>query len=64
MQLILVSFYNGPFKMTEWWKHGDEMILSKNENYWDADSIKLDEICVKTVADAKDSGCYVGTGRS
>ena len=38
--------------MTEW-KHGDEMILSKNENYWDADSIKLDEICVKTVADAK-----------
>ena len=46
------SVYNGPFKMTEW-KHGDEMILSKNENYWDADSIKLDEICVKTVADAK-----------
>ena len=45
------SVYNGPFKMTEW-KHGDEMILSKNENYWDADSIKLDEICVKTVADA------------
>ncbi len=46
------SVYNGPFKMTEW-KHGDEMILSKNEDYWDADSIKIDEVCAKTVADAK-----------
>lgn len=44
--------YNGPFVMTEW-KHGDELILTKNPDYWDADSVKLDEICIKTVADAK-----------
>ncbi|XCP84864.1 peptide ABC transporter substrate-binding protein [Roseburia hominis] len=44
--------YNGPFVMSEW-KHGDELILSKNPDYWEADSIKLDEICIKTVADAK-----------
>ncbi len=47
MRLIRKNlFITDEFKMTEW-KHGDEMILSKNENYWDADSIKLDEICVK-----------------
>ena len=44
--------YNGPFMMTEW-KHGDQLVMSKNPNYWDADSIKLDEICIKTVAEAK-----------
>ena len=42
----------GPFKMTSW-KRNSKIELEKNENYWDADSIKLDEICVKTVADAK-----------
>ena len=46
------AVYNGPFVMSEW-KHGDELIMTKNESYWDADSIKLDEICIKTVADAK-----------
>ncbi len=44
--------YNGPFVMSEW-KHGDELIMTKNPDYWDADSIKLDEICIKTVLDAK-----------
>lgn len=44
--------YNGPFVMSEW-KHGDELIMTKNPDYWDAENIKLDEICIKTVADAK-----------
>ncbi|WP_346662618.1 peptide ABC transporter substrate-binding protein [uncultured Merdimonas sp.] len=44
--------YSGPFVVSEW-KHGDEIVLAKNEEYWDKDSIKLDEICLKTVADAK-----------
>ena len=44
--------YNGPFTMTEW-KHGDQLVMTKNPDYWDADSVKLDEICIKTVADAK-----------
>lgn len=44
--------YSGPFVVSEW-KHGDEIVLAKNEEYWDKDSIKLDEIVIKTVADAK-----------
>lgn len=44
--------YNGPFVMSEW-KHGDELIMTKNPDYWDAENVKLDEICIKTVADAK-----------
>lgn len=33
----------GPFKMTTW-KRNAEIVLEKNENYWDADSVKLDKI--------------------
>lgn len=44
--------YSGPFVVSEW-KHGDEIVLAKNDQYWDKDSIKLDEIVIKTVADAK-----------
>lgn len=34
---------NGPFKLAEW-KHDDVMKLVKNENYYDADKVKLDGI--------------------
>ncbi len=34
---------NGPFKITEW-VPGSYITMSKNENYWDKDSIKLDEL--------------------
>lgn len=34
---------NGPFKVTKW-AHNDEMILSKNENYYDKDRVKLDRV--------------------
>lgn len=34
---------NGPFKFTEW-KHKQSMKMVKNENYYDKDKIKLDEI--------------------
>ena len=33
----------GPFKLTEW-KPGSYLMFEKNENYWDADSVKLDGI--------------------
>ena len=33
----------GPFKLTDW-KPGSYLMFEKNENYWDADSIKLDGI--------------------
>jgi len=34
---------NGPFKL-ETWAHEASMTLVKNENFWDADAIKLDRI--------------------
>jgi oligopeptide transport system substrate-binding protein len=34
---------NGPFKMTEW-SHSDKVVLEKNENYWDAEKVKLTKI--------------------
>lgn len=45
------NVYNGPFVIKEW-KHNDRVILEKNPNYWDADSVKLDGVEVLTVADA------------
>lgn len=34
---------NGPFKMTEW-SHNERLTLKKNENYWDKDVMKIEEI--------------------
>lgn len=34
---------NGPFKVVSW-AHQDRIVLEKNENYWDKDSINLDRI--------------------
>jgi oligopeptide transport system substrate-binding protein len=42
--------YNGPFVVKEW-RHEDRLILEKNPNYWDADSIKLDEVHIIIVPD-------------
>lgn len=37
---------NGPFTVTSW-THDSEVVLEKNENYWNADAIKLDKIVLK-----------------
>ena len=34
---------NGPFNLTAW-EHDVSFTLSKNENYWDADTVKLDKV--------------------
>ncbi|SEH69254.1 dipeptide transport system substrate-binding protein [Halobacillus karajensis] len=34
---------NGPFALAEW-KHDSEMLMKKNEEYWDKDTVKLDEV--------------------
>ncbi|MCA1011331.1 peptide ABC transporter substrate-binding protein [Halobacillus halophilus] len=39
---------NGPFTMTEW-NHGEGWTLEKNEDYWDAEAVKLDKINVSVV---------------
>ncbi|MFA1642140.1 ABC transporter substrate-binding protein [Chryseomicrobium imtechense] len=34
---------NGPFKLVKW-EHDAKMVFEKNENYWDADTVKLDKV--------------------
>ncbi len=38
----------GPFKLEEWTK-GNSLKLSKNENYWDAENVALEEINISIV---------------
>jgi dipeptide transport system substrate-binding protein len=42
---------NGPFKL-ESWKHDEEMVFVKNENYWDASTVKLDKVHFAMVNDS------------
>ncbi|WP_051186067.1 peptide ABC transporter substrate-binding protein [Neobacillus bataviensis] len=41
---------NGPFKMVEW-KHSDKIVLEKNDNYWDKDTVKLTKIDMSMIND-------------
>ncbi|MEC0665643.1 peptide ABC transporter substrate-binding protein [Priestia flexa] len=34
---------NGPFKLTEW-KHNSNIVMERNDQYWDAKSVKLDKV--------------------
>jgi oligopeptide transport system substrate-binding protein len=34
---------NGPFKLTSW-DHKDKIVIEKNEDYWDADTVKLETV--------------------
>ncbi|UOY92761.1 peptide ABC transporter substrate-binding protein [Ectobacillus sp. JY-23] len=42
------TLYNGPFVMSEW-KHEQGWKLKKNPNYWDKDTVKLEEINTSVV---------------
>ncbi|MDX8346307.1 peptide ABC transporter substrate-binding protein [Rossellomorea sp. YZS02] len=44
------ALYNGPFTLSEW-KHEQSYKLSKNDNYWEADAVKLDEVNFNVVKD-------------
>jgi oligopeptide transport system substrate-binding protein len=41
---------NGPFKMQSW-EHKSKIVLVKNENYWDKDSVKIDKIEINMIED-------------
>ncbi len=41
---------NGPFILKDW-KHEQEIVLEKNPNYWDKDSIKLETVKILLVSD-------------
>lgn len=45
------NVYSGPFVVSEW-SHGDKITLTRNEYYWDSESINLDEINVQVVSDS------------
>lgn len=42
--------YNGPFKV-ESWTHNSELVLVKNDQYWDAESVNLQTINYKIMND-------------
>ena len=60
-----VSTYvsNGPFYMTEW-VPGSHIVYSKNPNYWDADSIKLDSIRFLLIEDENAAYSAYETGEA
>ncbi|WP_301108051.1 peptide ABC transporter substrate-binding protein [Sporosarcina sp.] len=43
---------NGPFVLTDWDGTGDSWTYKKNEHYWDADTVKLNEIHVNVIKDS------------
>ena len=47
---------NGPFRLKKW-HHGDMIILEKNENYWDADSVSIPGIEACFVEDGMTQLC-------
>ncbi len=53
--------YNGPFTLTDW-KIEDIYTMSKNPNYWDAGSVKIDKVNTKIVKDPNASLNLYETG--
>jgi oligopeptide transport system substrate-binding protein len=43
---------NGPFKMVSW-AHNDKIVVVKNDNYWDAKSVKITELTFNLIEDTK-----------
>ncbi|WP_100065338.1 peptide ABC transporter substrate-binding protein [Miniphocaeibacter massiliensis] len=41
---------NGPFVLSEW-VHNSEVKLTKSDNYWDKDKVKLDSVNIKILSD-------------
>lgn len=41
---------NGPFKIASW-THQSDVVLEKNEKYWDKDNVKLDKVTFKIIKD-------------
>ncbi len=56
------TLYNGPFTMTEW-KHEESFTLSKNDQYWDKDTVKLETINFKIVKDTNTAVNLYETGK-
>ena len=65
------TVFNGPYTMTEW-THNSKIVLTKNENYWDAENISIETVNISVLSDsitiynAFETGDldYVGTGEA
>jgi oligopeptide transport system substrate-binding protein len=44
------NVYNGPYKLTEW-AQDNKLVLTKNENYWNKDKVKLDKVEISVLTD-------------
>lgn len=55
---------NGPFKL-ESWKHGEggEIVISKNQYYWDSENVKLDKIRMVFITDENTALAAFKAGR-
>jgi len=53
--------FNGPWVMSEW-SHNSEIVLTKNDNYYDKDDIKLDEINFLMVSESSTAYNMFTTG--
>ena len=56
------TIYNGPFTLSEW-KHEESFTLTKNDQYWDKDTVKLDKINFKIVVDTNTAVNLYETGK-
>lgn len=45
------TVFNGPYAMTEW-THNSKIVLTKNENYWGADSVEIDTVNIAILSDS------------
>ncbi|UOR13130.1 peptide ABC transporter substrate-binding protein [Halobacillus amylolyticus] len=52
---------NGPFIITEW-NHGEGWTVEKNEDYWDAENVKLNQINVSVVKETSSAVNLYQTG--
>lgn len=65
------TVFNGPYVMTEW-THNSKIVLTKNENYWDAENVSIETVNMSILSDsitiynAFETGDldYVGTGEA
>jgi oligopeptide transport system substrate-binding protein len=42
---------NGPFKLASW-EHNKQIVLEKNDRYWDRENVKLEKLVITLVADS------------
>lgn len=52
---------NGPFKLVTW-DMADQLVFEKNENYWDAKSVKLETLTYKLITDEDSSYASLKSG--